>query len=245
MIDISARAVLLDIEGTTSSIAFVHDVMFPYVRKHVREFLLENASDPSVSDACRLILQEANSQPNTEPPGTSNRPVPIDAVETALNRLMDEDRKSTGLKALQGMVWKQGFQDQVLKAHVYPDVPDAIKAWRASGLDVRIYSSGSIAAQKLFFGHTEFGNMLDLFSDHYDTTIGSKKESNSYLRIAALFPLDAKQIVFVSDIEAELDAAYQAGMQVIASCRPGNAPLSANCPYAHIKSFAELNLTVN
>jgi enolase-phosphatase E1 len=242
LIEISARGVLLDIEGTTSSIAFVHDVMFPYVRRHVRQFLLKQASNPEVAQACRLILQEAANPKSTESTGTDTNSLPIDAVEAAVNRLMDEDRKSTGLKALQGMVWRQGFEEKILKAHLFPEVPAAIQGWRAAGLDVRIYSSGSIAAQKLFFGHTEFGNLLYLFTDHYDTTIGGKKDMTSYQQVAGRFSLDAQQIVFVSDIEAEIDAAHLAGMQVIASCRPGNAPLSANCPYARIGSFAELSI---
>jgi enolase-phosphatase E1 len=242
LITITARSVLLDIEGTTSSVRFVHEVMFPYARQHARHFLQEHAADPEVLQCCALLLKEHNPQTTKLPSTPEGLLGMMDDVITAVNGLMDEDRKSTGLKALQGMVWKRGFHDGVLQAQLYPDVLPALKQWKGAGLDIRIYSSGSIAAQKLFFGHTEVGDLLPFFTDHYDTTIGGKKEADSYRKIAERCEMAPSEIVFVSDLEAELDAAHQAGMQVIASCRPGNAPLTTNCPYHRVSSFSEIQI---
>ena len=156
---------------------------------------------------------------------------------------MDGDVKATGLKALQGLIWDAGFRDGLLRAHVYADVIPQIRRWRESGFDVRIYSSGSIAAQKLFFAHLDgLGNCLDLFSGHYDTTMGSKKESTSYQRIAAEWKLAPHEIVFISDIAAELTAAADAGLQVIASVRTGNAPLPENLAVPRIDTFESIRM---
>ncbi|MCC6509562.1 MAG: acireductone synthase, partial [Pirellulaceae bacterium] len=141
------------------------------------------------------------------------------------------------------LIWESGFHSGQLRSHVYPDVLPAIEAWRAAGKDVRIYSSGSIAAQKRFVGHVaEFGNCLPLVSGHYDTTIGSKREAASYTRIADEWGISSGQIAFISDLEPELVAASAAGVQAIASIRPGNAPLSASAPWPQIQSFDQLTL---
>ena len=151
---LNARGILLDIEGTTSSISFVHDVMFPFVRERLDEFLETNFARTDVSEACEQIARDAGKSSLDAwslAIGKSSRQVVIEEV----HRLMNGDVKATGLKALQGLIWADGFREGKLRAHVYPDVINQIKRWRQAGLDVRIYSSGSIAAQKLFFGHID------------------------------------------------------------------------------------------
>lgn len=227
------RGVLLDIEGTTSSISFVHDVMFPFVREHLSDFLRRRWHSGEM-DRVREQMAKDDSQPTWDAWMESRRVEPESELEACRSRIvewMDADAKITGLKTLQGLIWDSGFKSGQLRSHVYPDVLPAIRKWRDSGIDVRIYSSGSIAAQKLFFGHVaEHGNVLELFTGHYDTTIGNKRESDSYLQIAKDWGLEPSEILFVSDLEPELVAAQKAGVHVVASVRPGNAPLDQAWP---------------
>ena len=238
-----ARGILLDIEGTTSSISFVHDVMFPFVRERLNEFLETNFARTDVSEACEQIARDAGKSSLAVWSQTAGK-VSQQVVIEEVHRLMDGDVKATGLKALQGLIWADGFHEGKLRAHVYPEVIDQIKRWRQSGLDVRIYSSGSIAAQKLFFGHIDgLGNCLDLFSGHYDTTIGSKREAASYQRVADDWGLPPQEIIFISDVAGELQAATEAGLQAIASVRPGNAPLDQQLPHLRVTSFDQLRIS--
>jgi enolase-phosphatase E1 len=239
----TGRGILLDIEGTTSSISFVHDVMFPYVRQHLSDYL-ERHWDSREMDTVRSQIARDD--------GCGNWDIWLQrqhieeskarqAAEAQVLRLMDGDVKATGLKTLQGLIWENGFRSGELKSHVYDDVLPAVEAWRARGWDVRIYSSGSVAAQRLFFGHVVGrGDCLKLFSGYYDTTIGSKREAASYLRIAQDWGLPPGDILFISDLEAELAAAAAAGLQVAASVRPGNAPLSDAAPWPRLTSFADV-----
>ncbi len=233
---------MLDIEGTTSSISFVHDVMFPYVRNHLHDYLNQHWKDlSSVLDQMARDAGAGDWAQWCERHGKD--PSSHQDAQNFINSLMDADSKTTGLKSLQGLIWESGFHSGALVSDVYPDVLPAIKAWRAQGLDVRIYSSGSIAAQRLFFGHVaEHGNCLNLFSGHYDTTIGNKREAESYRRIAADWNLPAESILFVSDLAGELSAAVEAGVQVAASVRTGNAPLPPEAPWPRITSFADIEL---
>jgi enolase-phosphatase E1 len=240
---LTARGVLLDIEGTTSSISFVHEVMFPFVRAQLDEFLAANFARPDVAEVCEQIARDAGHATLTEWSGGPGEIAQRQLIGVEVHRLMDGDVKATGLKALQGLIWANGFRDGCLRSHVYPDVIPQIKRWRQGGLDVRIYSSGSIAAQKLFFGHVDgVGDCLDLFSGHYDTTMGSKREAGSYERVASEWGLLPAEIVFVSDIAGELAAAAAAGMQVVASVRPGNAPLDPGSPHAEAESFEQIRV---
>jgi enolase-phosphatase E1 len=214
----SIRGILLDIEGTTSSVSFVYDVMFPYVRKHLTFEVFANWLEPEYIQAFHTIAKDSghDSLDAWLKKEGLTRENPIRAAEVVckeVTRLMDADVKATGLKELQGLIWKSGFESGELKAHVYSDVPPALAAWKAAGKDIRIYSSGSVQAQQLFFGHTIAGNLLPYFHGHYDTTTGGKKESSSYRKIAAAFGLAPSEIVFLSDVVAELDAARAAGMQ--------------------------------
>ncbi|TAN06309.1 MAG: acireductone synthase [Rhodanobacteraceae bacterium] len=203
------RAVLTDIEGTTSSIAFVKDVLFPYARQHLPRFIAAHGGDPEVAHWLDATAREAGIEDST-----SRR-----VVDTLL-RWIDEDRKATPLKAIEGMIWRAGYAAGDYQAHVYPEVPERLRAWRDQGLRLYVYSSGSVAAQKLLFGHTEAGDLSLLFDGWFDTEIGGKRERGSYLRIAEAIALTPPAIVFLSDIGAELDAARGTGMQTVQLCRP-------------------------
>lgn len=234
------RGVLLDIEGTTSSISFVHDVMFPFVRARLSDFLRRRWHSTEM-DTVREQMAKDDNQASWDAWLESRRVEPESALEACQQRLiqwMDADAKLTGLKTLQGLIWDSGFQSGELRSHVYPDVLPAIQRWRKQGLDVRIYSSGSIAAQKLFFGHVaEHGNVLNLFSGHYDTTFGGKREANSYRAVANDWGLAPAEILFVSDLEPELTAASAAGLHVVASVRPGNTALGDESKWIRVNGF--------
>src|SRR4029078_499288 len=213
----SGRGILLDIEGTPSSVSFVYDVMFPYVRKHLTFEVFANWLEPEYIEAFHAIAKDAGyeSLDSWLKSQLLTRDNPLRAADVICKevvRLMDADVKATGLKQLQGLIWKSGLDGGELKAPLYDYVPPALAAWNAAGKDVRIYSSGSVQAQKLFFGHTIAGNLLPQFGGHYDTTVGGKKEAESYRRIAADFSLPPAEVLFLSDIVAELDAARAAGM---------------------------------
>ncbi|TGX52446.1 acireductone synthase [Sphingomonas gei] len=199
------QAILLDIEGTTSSIAFVAEVLFPYARTHLRDFV---AAHP---DAVAPILAE----------------VPGDDPLATLLQWIDEDRKATPLKTLQGMIWAQGYADGTLKGHVYPDTPEALRRWRGAGIPVHLYSSGSIAAQKLLFRNSEAGDLTPLLSGYFDTTSGPKREVESYATIAATLGLPPAVMLFVSDIRAETDAARTSGMDALLIARDGGGDVSS------------------
>ena len=236
------KCILLDIEGTTSSISFVHDVMFPYVRQHLKSFLSANWGSDVVSD-CLPLLADDLGHDDVDGWLVSDPVVAQERVVAGVVGLMDDDVKATGLKKLQGQIWKSGFESGQMTSHVYDDVPAAIDKWLADGSQIRIYSSGSVQAQLLFFGHTVFGDLLPKFSGHYDTTIGSKKEAASYTAIAADVGLEPEEIVFVSDVVEELRAASDAGMKVILSVRPGNAVVEDESEFVTVRSFSEIKFS--
>ncbi len=230
MIVFGGRGILLDVEGTTSSISFVYDVLFEFAKRHVGDFLITHQKDPVVSGLGAALAAETGSDPQAGPAQLA-----LAAID-----LMNRDVKSTPLKALQGLIWRRGFESGELVAHVFPDVPPALEHWAASGLDVRIYSSGSVEAQKLFFGHTAAGNLLPTLRGHYDTTTGPKREASSYAEIAADMGVEPRAILFVSDVGAELDAARAAGMATALAVRPGNRPPGGLFDHDPIESFTEI-----
>lgn len=242
MIEFAGRVILLDIEGTTSSVRFVYDEMFPYVRRELAEFLDHHFGDEKVLAAARQIATDGGKSSLQELTGAGD--LKTEAAQQRLVaeviRQMDADLKATGLKELQGHVWEAGFRSGELLAHVYDDVPGCLRKWKAAGKELRIYSSGSIQAQQLFFGHTIAGNLLPLLSGHYDTTIGSKRESTSYGNIVTDIGCPAGDVLFLSDITAELDAAKIAGLQTGLLLRPGNASQSNEQKHPAIKSFDEI-----
>jgi enolase-phosphatase E1 len=234
--------VLLDIEGTTSSIDFVYDVMFPYARKNFAAYLNNHFQDEAVQAALPTLAKDLGFDSAKAMLSQSNggqQDCPQDIVHRALIGLMDDDVKSTGLKKLQGLVWESGFCSGEMVAHLYDDVALEIQKWKSAGIDVRIYSSGSVHAQKLFFGHSVAGNLLPHFSGHYDTTIGHKREPASYQSIAADW-MEASKILFISDVAEELDAAQVAGMRTVLSIRPGNKPVANQDRFTTVTSFAEV-----
>jgi enolase-phosphatase E1 len=199
----SLRAIITDIEGTTSSIDFVHKVLFPYSRAALPGFVNERRGDPEVRRWLQQVADEVGC-------GVDDPQV----VDTLLHWI-DIDRKHTALKALQGLIWESGYVQGEFRAHVYPDVPDVLRAWRDAGLRLYVYSSGSVAAQKLFFGHSEAGDLLPLFDGHFDTTVGGKREAESYRRILEAIGLPGGEVLFLSDVVAELDAAREAGLHTL------------------------------
>lgn len=203
------RAILTDIEGTTSSISFVKDVLFAYARKLLPAFVVTHTDKPEVQHWLHEAAREAGLVSASE-----------DEIIVLLQSWIDEDRKSTALKALQGMIWKQGYENGDYRAHIYPEVPAKLRAWREQGLRIYVYSSGSIEAQKLFFTFSEAGDLSGLFDGYFDTQTGPKRDPESYRRIAAAIDLPAAEIAFLSDIEAELDAARNAGMKTMLLARP-------------------------
>lgn len=218
------RHVLLDIEGTTTSISFVYDVLFPYAAKRLPTFIPERWSDPAVAKACDLVLADAT--------GAEHGLEPQDAVLAVLRRQMAGDVKASGLKTLQGLVWKEGYESGAVKGHLYADVQPALERWRAAGVPVAIYSSGSVLAQQLLFRHSMAGDLTPLLAGHYDTTSGPKREAASYQTIAAAWKVAPSDILFGTDQPAEAEAARAAGCQAVLLMRPGNAPLSPLLPFA-------------
>lgn len=237
----SGSGILLDIEGTTSSVSFVYDVMFPFVRRELNQYLGVNWGSAALNEVCDLIAKDAGYESFVAWCGAETEVgKQRQLLREEVLRLMDGDVKATGLKALQGLIWRSGFESGEMRAHVYDDVLPAIRAWNNAGCDVRIFSSGSVAAQKLFFGHTGVGDMLHLFQGHYDTTTGPKKEAASYRAIAEDFGLPPTQILFLSDVPAELDAARAVGLQTCLCKRPGNAAVPAGHGHPEITLFDQI-----
>jgi enolase-phosphatase E1 len=236
----SATAVLLDIEGTTSSVRYVYDVLFPYARQELAAFLDQNWNAADVAQAREMIARDAGAVSFAA--WTHDAPRSDAQLQTIaeVGRLMDADAKATGLKELQGLIWRQGYESGLLKSHVYADVPPALAAWTEQGVEVRIYSSGSVAAQRLFFAHTEHGDLTRYFRGHYDTTTGPKRESASYTKIAADMSRPAGEILFLSDVTAELDAARTAGVTTGLVVRPGNAAAPADHGHPVITDFTQV-----
>ena len=246
MATLKAQCVLLDIEGTVSDIRFVYDVMFPYAKQNMDRFLLENWESLAVQGAIETVARDAGITTVKDwlgPKWQSGDSSAILKLSEHCQQLMSTDSKATGLKLLQGMVWQFGFESGALRAELFADVLPALEEWKANGLDLRIYSSGSVLAQRMFFKHTVLGDLTDLFSAYYDTTIGNKREVTSYERIAAESQFDPGDIVFVTDVHAELMAAGQAGMQVVASVRPNNLSLPAEFTGLTITSFSQLDFS--
>lgn len=207
------RVILTDIEGTTSSISFVHDVLFPFAAEHLPGFVTENRGDPAVAEQLDAVAAAS---------GVDRQDV--EGLVEVLQQWIREDRKETSLKALQGMVWEQGYQQGELKGHIYPDAADYLQRWHDRGLRLFVYSSGSVKAQKLIFGFTTEGDFTPFFSGYFDTRIGGKKEADSYRNILKELGVEPETVLFLSDVEAELEAAEAAGMKTAWLVREGELP---------------------
>lgn len=226
-----ASVVVLDIEGTTTDLSFVHEVLFPYATEHLPTFLKENLSDTLV----RELVENAARALEVPFEGEGS----LDEVLQGLYRWISEDRKIGVLKALQGLIWKQGYLTGELKAHIYEDVCGAVQSWKEQGFRVGIYSSGSVEAQKLLFAHTDYGDLNEYLDFYFDTNVGQKKQSSSYSKIADELCVVARDILFLSDNAQELQAARDVDWQVLHVIRDERTP-KANFPV--IGSFAQLNL---
>lgn len=224
------KAIVTDIEGTTTSIDFVHQTLFPYAKSLLRKFLRDHAGDDAVQSELAEIER------------IEGRDLSLDEAADVLERWIAEDRKITPLKSLQGMIWRVGYQRGELKGHVYPDTPTALRAWHAQGLHLYVYSSGSVDAQKLIFGHTDYGDLTPLFSDYFDTRVGGKREVASYRAIVAGIRLPPAQVLFLSDIGEELDAAREAGMKTCQLVRDDKTKIAAAHP--QVKTLLDVRLTV-
>lgn len=229
-----AEAVLIDIEGTTTSISFVYDVLFPYAEERLEAFCSRPDPGPELAEAIARLKRE-----HADETGQGAAVPAFGNGAPYARHLMRQDRKSTGLKLLQGLIWDEGYRSGVLRSHVFPDVPPALAAWTRSRVRLRVFSSGSVHAQKLLFGHTEAGDLSPLFEGFHDTTTGPKQEPASYRAIAAAFSLPAASILFLSDVRGELDAASEAGFKTGLLLRPGNRPADPG-PHPSHTSFVEL-----
>ena len=243
---------LLDVEGTTTPIAFVHDGLFPYARKRLRDYVQRHAHEPEMAADIEALRRqhEADMRAGLAPPrlsmdhdqvspaddsneiaGTLIRPVrrseddrDIARIVAYLEWLMDHDRKVGPLKSIQGRIWEDGYRSGALRGEVFPDVPPFLQSCRGRSIEARIYSSGSVLAQKLIFGFSEAGDLTPLIAGHYDTAVGAKTDPASYARIVSDWRLPAGSVLFVSDVVAELDAAAAAGLATRLCVRPGNIP---------------------
>ena len=222
------RAIVTDIEGTTSSLSFVKDVLFPYARQRIGAFVRAQAKHPAVRAQLAAVSEAVG------------RELTDDEAVAQLIRWIDEDQKITPLKALQGMIWEAGYRSGDFKGHVYDDAVRRLREWKDQGLALYVFSSGSVHAQKLLFGYSACGDLTALFSGYFDTTIGAKRETDAYRHIAQTIGLPAGEILFLSDIREELDAAQAVGLRTCWLVREGALP--ANPPHPVARDFAEITL---
>jgi enolase-phosphatase E1 len=239
----SIQAILLDIEGTTTPLDFVFRTLFPYARQRLEQFLLEHGSEPSIREdvaALRMQHRDAAAEKLNPPPWADDSPGAELASAAAYGAwLIDRDSKCSALKSLQGKIWQEGYRTGDLRGEVYPDVPLALARWSRQGKIICIFSSGSVLAQKLLFGCSAAGDLTGFLRAYLDTTSGPKNAPGSYLRIAEALALEAPNILFISDVAKELDAARDAGMQTMLCVR---TETTGQVPRAHhvVKSFDEI-----
>jgi len=233
------RVYLLDVEGTTSPLSLVSEQLFPYTRKHLRDYCHAHAGEPETDADLALLVGENSAETAADVPRFTKFDDLDQAVEY-LHWLMDRDRKSTALKSLQGKIWKAGFEAGELVGTVFPDVAEALKRWSARG-KVAIYSSGSVEAQKLLFRYSSAGALKPCLSGYFDTRMGPKTSPASYRGIAEQVQATPKSILFVSDVVLELDAAREAGCQTRLSVREGNARVENTGGHVAIASFDEMD----
>ena len=225
------RAIVTDIEGTTSSLSFVKDILFPYARQHIGDYLRSHVETPAIQAELAEIRHLTN-QSNLSP----------EEIITQLIQWLDEDQKITPLKNIQGYIWEEGYQRGDYQGHIYSDAVDKLQEWHQQQIILGVYSSGSIYAQKLLFSHTAYGDLTPLFSAYFDTTIGAKINSNSYLSIAESLNLPAASLLFLSDVEQELDAAKKAGLQTIWLVREGE--INTEASHVQVRDFAAIQLSI-
>lgn len=226
-----ARALLLDVEGTTTPVEFVYDILFPFARREVKEFLRRQQGSEEVLSCVSALREEhrKDSREGLDPPPwlEGSDELLAGSVAGYVQWLMDGDRKSTPLKTLQGKIWQAGYASGSLRAPVYDDVPPAFSRWRGQGRGIYIYSSGSVLAQKLLFAHTNSGDLTGFIDGYFDTTTGAKMSADSYRSIGERTRHPAGEVLFISDVVAELDAAREAGMKTALCVRAGRPEIEA------------------
>ncbi len=222
------KAIVTDIEGTTSSLSFVKDVLFPYARERMAEFVRAHAQEPAV----RNELEEVRR--------LSGKNLDDAKIIEQLIRWIEEDKKITPLKSLQGMIWEDGYKKSAFKGHMYEDAVRHLKEWKDAGIALYVFSSGSVQAQKLLFAHSDYGDLTPLFSGYFDTLIGNKLEADAYRKIAEAVGAPPGDILFLSDIREELDAAKTAGMQTLWLVR--NGTLDAQTRHRQARSFDDISV---
>lgn len=225
------KAIVTDIEGTTTSISFVKDVLFPYASAHLATFVRKNAHTPEVKDLLVDVQTEVGQS------------LDIEQAITQLLTWITTDQKITSLKSLQGLIWIEGYQQGAFTGHIYADVLANLKKWKASGIDLYIYSSGSVAAQKLLFGHSAQGDLTPLFSGYFDTHIGAKQDPAAYTKIAESIALAPNALLFLSDIQSELDAAKTAGFNTYWLLRDEIGD-HAKTTHLEAKNFDQIDLSL-
>ena len=230
------KAVLLDIEGTTTPIEFVHETLFPYAKERIGKYVEMHFGALS-NEIAQLVDESSHDGGYT---------IPLDPTEPGsvshyLEHLIDRDRKSTPLKSIQGQLWMEGYESGELTSVVFPDVPPAFERWRKEGKIVAIYSSGSVLAQQLLFRHTDHGDLTPFISEYFDTATGAKREPESYSKIAISLGFAPAEIVFVSDVPGELASAADAGMSTALVVRPGNASIEHADGFRSVSTFDQLD----
>lgn len=226
------KVILLDIEGTTTPIDFVHKTLFPFAKEKIGDFVRENF-DEIQSEISQLKAEHASDNSYSKEFEQSSP----ESIINYIQFLIDADRKSTPLKSMQGKIWQRGYESGALVSQVFDDVPPALEAWKSEGKIIAIYSSGSVLAQKLLFRYTNYGDLTVFIDTYFDTNTGGKKEPESYAKIAAALELGTDEILFVSDVPAELDAAQASGLQTVLSIRDGNAEIDGDFTHRAIRSF--------
>lgn len=226
------KAIITDIEGTTSSISFVKDTLFPYAYEKMADFIQANVNNEIVKNILLNVAEEAHIDFNN-----------IELIITTLRQWISEDRKTAPLKDLQGLIWENGYKNADFTAHIYQDAYEKLLYWHQKNIPLYVYSSGSVYAQKLFFTHTNYGNILYFFSDFFDTKIGNKKEAQSYQKIIEKIDIPAPSTIFLSDIEAELNSAQEIGIKTILVDRENQ--IKNNHHHQIVKSFAEIDLKIS
>ncbi len=252
----SIQHLVLDIEGTTCPVSFVSEVLFPYAREQLLPYLQQHQEEESIrtllaevqaawlSDKTPEAICLAKRLPSQLKHGQSNNQAELSPEEACvyLHWLIQQDRKLTALKDLQGLIWEEGYQKNQLIAPLFPDVPPALHRWHQKGIGLAVYSSGSIQAQKLLYSHTNAGDLSHLFTQWFDTRTGAKDQPESYAKIASHLHAKPQDILFVSDAPNELAAARTAQMMTTFSCRPGNPHQEAGSDHPTINTFATLDL---
>lgn len=222
------KAIVTDIEGTTTSLSFVKDVLFPYARAHMEAFIRSHAQDPKVQEQMLAVCKEVGKEINQQ------------EIIRQLLQWIDEDRKITPLKALQGMIWEAGYKSGDYTGHVYADAATNLNKWHDQGVKLYVFSSGSVQAQKLIYGYSDAGDLTPLFRGYFDTRIGSKRETAAYGHIIETIGEPADTILFLSDVKEELDAASQAGMKTVWLVRDGI--VDPNSVHKQVSNFDQITL---